>query len=79
MTDALFSLSFSLNWRKEKSIFGTREKFAANEEERERLLDYFTRTHLETGWEKKGRRKKTRSFLSLSLCSSLSFKGGEKE
>jgi hypothetical protein len=46
MTDALFSLSFSLNWRKEKSIFGTREKFAANEEERER--DYLITLHERT-------------------------------
>ena len=75
MTDALFSLSFSLNWRKEKSIFGTREKFAANEEERDARLLYTN--VLENFGKKKANLK--RVPFSLSLSSSLSFKGGEKE
>ena len=74
MTDVLFSLSFSLNWRKEKSI-GIREKFAANEEERDARLLYTN--VLENFGKKKANLK--RVPFSLSLSSSLSFKGGEKE
>ena len=66
--DVLFSLSFSLKWRKEKSILEfernspptrKRETHTITSHERARKL-----------WEKKGRLK-TRSFLSLSLFFSL--------
>ena len=75
MTDVLFSLSFSLNWRKEKSI-GIREKFAANEEERERRTRLLYTNVYENFGKKKANLKRV---PSLSLSSSLSFKGGEKE
>ena len=66
MTDVLFSLSFSLNWRKEKSI-GIREKFAANEEERERR----TRLLYTNVYENFGKKKANLKRVPFSLFFSL--------
>jgi hypothetical protein len=72
------SLSLSLSIGEERNRFLELERNSPPTKKRER--DYLITLHERTEkfWEKKGRLK-TRSFLSLSLCSSLSFKGGEKE
>ena len=63
MTDVLFSLSFSLKWRKEKSI-SEFERNSPPTKKRE-THDYFTRTHLKTLGKKKANLKRVPFSLSL--------------